>query len=125
MARVLVSAALAAMLLGACAAVAPARGADAPTASPGTAAAARGANVPHFRCDEGFEFDVRFGDDSAVLDAGAQGKETLLRDAGGATPQQSVYSNLRLRAEFGLGTTARESLLHYAAPPRDLHCVQQ
>jgi hypothetical protein len=36
-----------------------------------------------------------------------------------------VYSNERVRAEFGLGVTTKESVLHYAQPPRALHCVQQ
>jgi hypothetical protein len=123
-------AATAAVLLCACVAPAQTQGtlpspaATAPAAS-APAAPVRTAEIPHYRCDQGIEFDVRFADDTAVIDAGAQGKETLLRDAGGATPQQSVYSNERLRAEFGLGMTAKESMLRYAQPPRALHCVQQ
>ena len=68
---------------------------------------------------------VRFSDDSAVLDAGQRGSEVLLRDAGGATPQQTVYSNARMRAEFGLGASGREAMLRYASPPLVAHCVQE
>jgi hypothetical protein len=136
MARFHAFAAMAAVLLCACVAPAQTQGtlpspaaAAAPASSANTPAApaapGRTASMPHYRCDQGMEFDVRFADDTAVIDAGAQGKETLLRDAGGATPQQSVYSNERLRAEFGLGVTAKESMLHYTQPPRALHCVQQ
>jgi hypothetical protein len=134
MLRFLAFAAMAVVLLCACVAPAQTQGtlpspaAAAPPAAPAASAPpapVRTAGVPHFRCDQGMEFDVRFADDTAVIDAGAQGKETLLRDAGGATPQQSVYSNERLRAEFGLGMTARESMLRYAQPPRALHCVEQ
>jgi hypothetical protein len=134
MARFHAFAAMAAVLLCACVAPAQTQGtlpSPAAAAAPASSAAAapvaplQTASIPHYRCDQGMEFDVRFADDTAVIDAGAQGKETLLRDAGGATPQQSVYSNDRLRAEFGLGVTARESMLHYAQPPRALHCLQQ
>ncbi len=67
---------------------------------------------------------MRFANDTAVVDAGARGNDVLLRDAGGATPQQTVYSNPRMRAEFGLGATGREALLRYAQPPMSLHCKQ-
>lgn len=87
-----------------------------PAAAPGTS---------RYRCDQGVSFTVRFTDDTAVVDAGARGSEVLLRDAGGATPQQTVYSNARMRAEFGLGTTGREAMLRYASPPLAAHCVQE
>ena len=80
---------------------------------------------PRYRCDQGIAFTVRFTDDTAVVDAGPRGSEVLLRDAGGATPQQTVYSNSRMRAEFGLGTTGREAMLRYASPPLAAHCVQE
>jgi hypothetical protein len=64
-------------------------------------------------------------DDSAALDAGPRGTDMLLRDAGGATPQQTVYSNARMRAEFGLGVNGREAMLRYASPPLAAHCVQE
>ena len=80
--------------------------------------------APHYRCDNGMEFTVHFADDSAIVDAGARGREELPRDAGGATPQQTVYSNTRMRAEFGLGVNGREALLRYAQPPQLAHCVR-
>ena len=44
---------------------------------------------------------------------GSRGNDVLLRDAGGMTPQQTVYSNARMRAEFGLGASGREAILRY------------
>lgn len=94
--------------------------------TPGTATVpALASGTPHFRCDHGIVFTVRFTDDTAVLDAGPQGRDVLLRDAGGSTPQQTVYSNSRMRAEFGLGATGREAMLRYASPPLAAHCVLQ
>lgn len=109
--------ALLALGLGGCAAPRP------PAASP--AAAAPAAAGARYRCDQAIAFTVRFTDDTAVLDAGPRGSEVLLRDAGGATPQQTVYSNTRMRAEFGLGAGGREAMLHYATPPLAAHCVQE
>ena len=77
----------------------------------------------HYRCDDRTDFSVRFANDTAVLDRGALGNDTLLRDAGGLTPQQSVYSNARLRAEFGLGAGNREAVLHYLSPAKDVRCA--
>ena len=122
-------AALAAVSLYGCSTPPPA---TAPAASPAAApaptapapASPRAAGLPHYRCDQGIEFTVRFADDTAVLDAGPRGNDVLLRDAGGATPQQTVYSNPRMRAEFGLGANGREALLRYAQPPLSAHCQQ-
>lgn len=104
---------------------------SAPTPPPPPAAAseppqpvAPQASLPHFRCDHDIEFTVRFGDGTAQIDAGAQGSETLLRDAGGVTPQQTVYSSTRLKAEFGLGADGREALLHYASPAIEARCTK-
>ncbi len=76
-----------------------------------------------YRCDQALEFRVYFVDDSALID-GQRGPEVLLRDAGGVTPQQTVFSNARLRAEFGLGANASEALLHYPLESLELRCVR-
>ncbi len=89
-----------------------------------TAPPAAAAGLLHYRCDQDIEFTVRFADGTAVLDAGARGNDVLLRDAGGATPQQTVYSNPRMRAEFGLGDSGREAILRYAQPPLAAHCLR-
>ena len=78
--------------------------------------------LPHFRCDDDTEFTVNFRDDMAIVDAGTRGSELLLRDAGGITPQQTVYTNPRLRAQFGLGADGSEAVLHYLAPALQVHC---
>lgn len=75
-----------------------------------------------YRCDQGQPFSVSFGDDSAAL-KGPRGDELLLRDAGGQGAQ-TVYSNPRLRAQFGLGANGREALLQYLGQPLELRCQQ-
>lgn len=82
------------------------------------------ASLQRYRCDQNFDFTVRFTDDSAVIDAGARGNDVLLRDAGGVTPQQTVYSNPRVRAEFGLGAAGREAILRYLSPQLVANCVR-
>ncbi|HEX5286892.1 MAG TPA: hypothetical protein VFW43_08255 [Polaromonas sp.] len=79
--------------------------------------------APLYRCEQGIEFGVSFVDDTAVLD-GTRGHEVLYRDAGGQGEKQTVYSNPRLRAEFGLGADAREAVLHYFLPPLEARCVR-
>lgn len=111
MAKLLVTAMVATAALGACTI------ATAPSTGPAAALA-------HYRCEHGIEFTVRFVDDSAMLDAGPRGSDVLLRDAGGATPQQSVYGNPRMRAEFGLGASGREAILRYPLLPLVAHCVR-
>ena len=101
--------------------------APAPATEPVPAApapTAPAASLQRYRCDQNFDFSVRFTDDSAVIDAGSRGNDVLLRDAGGVTPQQTVYSNPRLRAEFGLGANGREAILRYLAPQLVVNCVK-
>jgi hypothetical protein len=101
------------------AAVPPPNPAAPPEASPVQPAPA----PAHYRCDQGGEFTVRFADDSAFIDSPKRGSEVVLRDAGGVTPQQSVYSNAHLRAEFGLGAGGREAKLRYLPDPQVAHCL--
>lgn len=120
----LITGLLAAAALCGCTSLGPP--APAVPAVPAAPAAADGAGdlVRHYRCDQGIDFTVKFGDDAATIDAGPRGREVLLRDAGGVTPQQTVYSNPQLRAEFGLGSSGREALLRYPSPPLVAHCVR-
>ena len=76
-----------------------------------------------YRCDGGMEFTVRFTDGTAIL-KGARGDDVLLRDAGGQGAQ-TVYSNPRMRAEFGLGASGREAVLHYPVAPLATRCVRE
>ena len=71
--------------------------------------------LPLYRCEQDLQFTVRFVDDTAVL-KGARGDDILLRDAGGQGTQ-TVYSNPRMRAEFGLGASGREAVLYYPLLP--------
>ncbi len=79
---------------------------------------------PLYRCEHGIEFTARFIDDSAVLE-GTRGYDVLYRDAGGQGAQQSVYSNPRMRAEFGLGASGREAVLRYPPLPLVARCVRE
>lgn len=97
----------------------------APPANAAPAAPDAGSAVARYRCEQNIEFTVRFADDSATIDAGSRGREVLLRDAGGATPQQTVYSNARMRAEFGLGMSGRDAIVRYALPPLAVRCVME
>ena len=76
-----------------------------------------------YRCEHGIEFTARYVDDTAVLD-GTRGYDVLLRDAGGQGEKQAVYSNPRMRAEFGLGASGREAVLHYPLLPLVARCVR-
>ena len=78
--------------------------------------------MPLYRCEQGMQFTVKFVNDTAVL-KGARGDDVLLRDAGGEGAQ-TVYSNPRMRAEFGLGANGREAVLHYLQPPLEARCVR-
>jgi hypothetical protein len=111
------------MLWGCASEPAPTAVPTASTSAPGTASPA--ASLPNYRCEHNIEFSARFVDDTAVLDVGSRGREVLLRDAGGLTPQQTVFSNDRLRAEFGLGPTGRDAILRYLSPPLVANCVRE
>ena len=74
------------------------------------------------QCDQNLKFSVKFVNDTAVL-KGARGDDVLLRDAGGQGAQ-TVYSNPRLRAEFGLGAGGREAVLQYLQQPLMARCLR-
>ena len=78
--------------------------------------------LPLYQCNQGMQFTVRFVNDTAVL-KGARGDDVLLRDAGGQGTQ-TVYSNPRIRAEFGLGASGREAVLHYLRQPLVARCLR-
>lgn len=114
------------LALGGCA-TAPAPAPSRPAADPAAAIAppapaAASAPAPQavdglrYRCEQDLMVSVHLASDSATVDAGPRGKEVLLRDAGGVTPHHTVFSNPRLRAEFGVGADGREALLHWLAP---------
>ena len=79
--------------------------------------------LSRYRCNGGMEFTVSFANGAATL-KGARGDDVLLRDAGGQGAQ-TVYSNPRMRAEFGLGAGGREAVLHYPVAPLATRCVRE
>ena len=81
------------------------------------------AEADRYRCENDVAFTVRFAEDSAAIDSN-RGYEVLYRTAGGLTPSQTVYSNPRMRAEFGLGITGREAILRYLIQPVVVRCVR-
>ena len=89
----------------------------------GCAAGGGPSSAAQYRCEQGIDFNVKFVDDTAVLE-GTGGSDLLFRDAGGQGAQQAVYSNPRMRAEFGLGTSGREAVLRYPLLPLVARCVR-
>ena len=76
-----------------------------------------------YACDNGLTLHARFREDTLALSGLGQGEETLLRDAGGVTPEQTVWSNDRVRAEFGLPPGGEGAVLHLLQPPAStLNC---
>lgn len=81
-------------------------------------------SVPaRYRCEHGIDFSVRFVDDSALIES-SRASDVLFRDAGGQGASQPVYSNPRMRAEFGLGSGGREAVLRYPLLPLVARCVR-
>lgn len=87
------------------------------------ASGGRPSSGARYRCEHDVAFQVSFVDDTAVLDS-ATGSDLLFRDAGGQGAQQTVYSNPRVRAEFGLGASGREAVLRYPLLPLVVRCVR-
>ena len=113
----------AAGLWGCASGPAPPPSAAAPSTLPSTPSTSYAQGV-RYRCDDQTEFTLQWSEDSVVLDAGPRGREVLLRDAGGLTPQQTVYTNANLRAEFGLGASGREAILRYLSARQVANCVK-
>lgn len=95
-----------------------------PVAKPGEPAPPS-KTLPRYVCDNNVAFTVRFGDGTAEVNAGAQGEHSLLRDAGGVTPQQTVYSSTKLKAEFGLDPQGRGAKLNFASPALEARCLKE
>src|SRR5438309_784674 len=96
---------VAVLLLGGCAshrAPAPPPVTETPTSPPPPRVEEKKPALPHYRCDDNTEFDVSFGDGSAQLSFANREPETVLRDAGGTSLSQTVYSSTKLKIEFGL-----------------------
>ena len=74
----------------------------------------------HYRCDNGVKAVVR-RDGTVTVQAG-RGPEMLLRDAGGETPSQAVYSNAQMRLETGLGPDGRGGRIEGLVPNRSARC---
>jgi hypothetical protein len=81
------------------------------------------AEADRYRCENDVAFTVKFANDSAVVNSN-RGYEVLYRTAGGLTPGQTVYSNPRMRAEFGLGANGKEAVLRYLLQPVVVRCAR-
>lgn len=79
-----------------------------------------------YACDNGLTVHARFGEGAVTVSGLPQGEEVLLRDAGGVTPEQTVWSNEHLRAEFGLPPGSGGASLQLLQPQAlTLHCQRQ
>ena len=81
--------------------------------------------LPHYHCGGALDFDLQAADDGVTLLFATREPEKLLRDAGGVTPQQTVYSSTKLKAQFGLDPGGRGAQLNFADPPLEVHCRRQ
>ena len=76
-----------------------------------------------YQCADGTTVRVLFAADTVQVEGLTGGTELLLLDAGGLTPQQSVFTGPRLRAEFGLGADGRGAAFHPLQPAAGpVHC---
>ncbi|MDI1338543.1 hypothetical protein [Polaromonas sp.] len=92
-----------------------------------SACASTGPAASRYRCEHGIDFSVRFVNDSALIESSRTAgvpSDVLFRDAGGQGALQTVYSNTRMRAEFGLGSGGREAVLRYPLLPLVARCVR-
>ena len=85
------------------------------------------AEADRYRCENDVGFTVRFtsgkAGDSAVVNSN-RGYEVVYRDTS-SVPSQAVYSNPRMRAEFGLGATGNQAILRYLLQPVVVRCVRE
>ena len=75
-----------------------------------------------YRCDDGSSFRVQEQADVLVLDGLDGGPHRLERDAGGLTPEQSVWSGPHLRVEFGVGPQGRQAVVQVLQSQRLVAC---
>lgn len=87
--------------------------------SPGRASA----NGRAYACQDGSTFRVFEQNDFIVIEGLRGGPHRLARDAGGFTPQHSVWSSAQLRAEFGLGNDPKAAALIHTLPPATVRCA--
>jgi hypothetical protein len=122
----------AAIVIGGCAStpkpdavpVAVQRAPDPPAAPAPAPAHAPKLAAPAYKCDQGIAFDAKFADGSVELRFADREPQTLLRDAGGTSAQNVVYSSTALKAEFGLDPGGRGVKLNFAQPPVEARCVR-
>lgn len=89
---------------------------------PPAAGPALPSGLDRYICGVSTELAVVVTDQDVLVRGLPQGEERLLRDAGGLTPLQRVYSGPRLRAEFGLGPDGSQALLRMLPAAGVLHC---
>lgn len=98
------------------AAHAPASDAAAAVAPPSSPAAAS------YECADGTRLRVQPEGDVLVVEGPPGGPFHLGRDAGGFTPEQTVWSGPQLRVELGLGTGGDRALVQSLYPPHTVEC---
>ena len=81
-----------------------------------------------YRRENDFAFTVKFANESAPINSN-RGYEVRYRTKGvidgGLTPTQTVCSDPRMRAEFGLGGTGKEAILRYLLQPVVMRCAKK
>ena len=79
-------------------------------------------SLPFYRCEHGIEFTAKFVGESVSLDS-SRGYDVLFA-ATKAAQDNKEYSNPRMAASFGLGTSGQEAQLRYPLLPLIARCVR-
>ena len=83
---------------------------------------AANASLPFYRCEHGISFTAKFDGDAVRLDS-SHGYDILFARSKAEQDKQE-YSNSRMAASFGLGSTGREAQLRYPLLPLIARCMQ-
>ncbi len=80
------------------------------------------ASLPFYRCEHGIAFTAKFDGDAVTLDS-SRGYDLLFARSKAEQDKQE-YSNPRMSASFGLGSSGREAQLRYPLLPLIARCVR-
>ena len=83
---------------------------------------AANASLPFYRCEHDISFTAKFDGDAVRLDS-SRGYDILFARSKAEQDKQG-YSNPRMTASFGLGSTGREAQLRYPLLPLIARCVR-
>jgi hypothetical protein len=101
---------------------APAPPAAAPDPAPAPAPPPSSPDTASYECGDGTRLRVLPQGDVLVVEELPGGPYRLGRDAGGFTPEHTVWSGPQLRVELGLGPKGEVALVQSLYPPQTVEC---